>query len=83
LTGTAAAKKFGISTLTFYTWRKKAGKTRKPLAAGRAANLGTGVTVQLRSQIRETLRAMIPDIVREEVQAAVTGVFGMRPRRRG
>ncbi len=81
LSGPAAAKRFGISTLTFYNWRK-AGRPGRPRTAKPAVRLRTGVAGQLRMQIRKTLRAMVPNILREEVQSAVREFIGTRSRRR-
>jgi transposase-like protein len=73
LNGVQAAKKFGISTLTYYTWKKKAGETtlRGPLAVSDRTLSGL-----LRSQLRNRLQQILPAVLREEVDACVRQALG-------
>ncbi len=85
LSGAAAAKKFGISQLTFYTWRKKAGvrgrRGRRAAAVGEVAGrtLANALNIAdvLRTEIRAQIRRLIPEVV-----AAELGGQGMRRRGR-
>ena len=74
MTGAEAAKKFGISTLTFYRWR---GPVREKKAAKRGPGRPRGsgrVQVnesEVRRAVQEQLRKILPQIIREEVAAAL------------
>jgi transposase-like protein len=75
LTGAAASKRFGISTLTFYTWRKKAGSSAKPgrksgRTAGRRGS-GQDFSEDIRTQVQARVRELLPGIIRSEVSAAI------------
>ena len=75
LTGPKAAKRFGISTLTFYTWRKRAGSLRRPVrtkAVGALPPSGDGFADLIRDQVWAQVRKLLPEIVRAEVDAALT-----------
>lgn len=87
LSGPAAAKKFGISQLTFYTWRKKAGASKPRggrgsraaavgAAAGRTLANALNIADVLRAEIRAQIRRLIPDVVAAELG-------GQTKRRRG
>ena len=76
MTGAQAAKKFGISTLTFYRWR---GPVRKDAVArmgkrgpGRPKGSGKIMVDQgaIRRAVQAEIRKMLPRIIREEVAAA-------------
>lgn len=81
LTGDQVAKKFGISTVTYYLWRKKAGTNthgrqgRRPTAT--AVVDWRDLTGQLREAVRTKVREMLPSIIEQEIGAS----FG-RTRRR-
>ncbi len=76
LTGAQVAKRFGVSTLTFYRWRgpirsdavKRAGKQRGP---GRPKGSGK-VKVDVETVRREAearVRKILPKVIQEEVAA--------------
>ena len=71
LSGPKAAKKFGISQLTFYKWR---GPVRgKKAKAGRLARVGK-VRVDetaVRKAVRAQIEKLLPQIIREEIEAAL------------
>jgi transposase-like protein len=83
LSGPKAAKKFGISQLTFYTWRRKAVGTtrgRRPVGRPRA---GTGsitgnIAEQIRREIRARVSKLLPGIVRVEIDAVLGGTRSRR-----
>src|SRR5436309_310982 len=70
LTAKQVKEKFGVSTVTYYLWRRNAGLT----GSGRAANMSklaaspVGLERMLRSAVRERIQAALPSIVRDEVQ---------------
>lgn len=78
LSGPKAAKKFGISTLTFYTWRKKAGF--QPTPAGSTLQAAGSLAGIVRAQVQAKVRAILPGIVREETSAFVQQALGGRRR---
>lgn len=67
LTGQQAAKRFGVSTLTFYRWRGPvSGRRRVATSASRGHGAVEGT---VRGEVRSRIQKMIPRIVREEVDA--------------
>jgi len=91
LSGLKAAKRFGISALTFYTWRKKAGGGRRRgpkrearamvRQLGRSVGATMNVAEMIRRQIQAEISRMTPDIIKSEVGRALSG--GTARRRRG
>ena len=77
LTGAQVAKRFGVSTLTFYRWRgpvrsdalARRGKRGpgRPKGSGKAKSDNAALERKLRAQIRKIL----PRIIREEVARAL------------
>src|SRR5580765_5019174 len=68
LTALQVKKKFGVTPVTYYSWRKKTGATRRrgrPAGPGRAA----GLALSLRGEVQSRIRSMLPDIVRGEVHS--------------
>ena len=78
LTGAEAAKRFGISTLTFYRWRGPVrGRKKRGRPAG-SKNRITGGRVKVdsaavRREIQAQVRKLLPQIIKEEVAAALKG----------
>jgi len=74
MTGAEAAKKFGISTLTFYRWRGPV-RGRKAAKRGPGRPPGAGKVkinaAEVRRAVQEQIRKMLPRIIREEVAAAL------------
>jgi len=79
LTATDVKKRFGVTPVTYYSWRKKTGAA--PRRAKRAG--GSGLDDQLRSQVKARIQRMIPEIIRSEVDAQLAALFGAAPRKRG
>lgn len=83
LTATDVRKKFGVTPVTYYSWRKKMGATRRRGAAVVAASgLGGGLAIQLREQVRDRIRTMLPEIVRTEVNSYLGSLFASKRGRR-
>jgi transposase-like protein len=80
LNGVQAAKKFGISTLTYYTWKKKANETAARGPRSLTVSDGT-LDGLLRSRLRNRLQQLLPVVLREEVDAAVSRALGTNARR--
>jgi len=83
LTGAQVAKRFGVSTLTFYRWR---GPVRRD-ALNRASNRrgwgrpkGSGKVKMdasvIRREVQEQIRQVLPQVIREEVAAYLRDAFG-------
>ena len=81
LTGRQAAKKFGVSEVTLWKWRRdaKGAGQRRPKAAhtGRASANGSLAAI-IRAEVQARVREMIPTVVRDEVARA----FRSKPERR-
>lgn len=76
LSGSAAAKKFGISQLTFYTWRKKAGtSTHGRRGRPKRTSLldSRDLSGQLRQAVRAKVREMLPEVIEQEIGASLGG----------
>lgn len=76
LSGPKAAKKFGISTLTYYTWRKKANTAGSILKTTDGSLAGL-----VRSGVRAKVAAIVPGIVRQEVAMYLDRTFGPKRHR--
>ena len=67
LTGKQVAEKYGISTLTYYLWRKKAGSVRRK-APGKNGTLTSAAESKLRTAVRAKVTGLLPKILDEEVE---------------
>lgn len=91
LTGTQVAKRFGVSTLSYYTWRKKAGVgNSKPdpaevagAAIGRTLGKAANLADMIRHEIRTRISHLLPEILQSEIGGAVSGPSTGRGRRKG
>jgi transposase-like protein len=87
LTAAQVQKRFGVTPVTYYSWRKKSGVTRKrgtrAAAAAVIARPGAGdLGAQVRSEVQGKMRQIIPGIVRSEVSAYLDSIFGVKHGRR-
>jgi len=91
LTALQVQKKFGVKPITYYSWRKKTGAAKRrgrpagrgpgrPAGAGRAA--GGGLAGVVRGEVQTRVRAMLPEIVRGEVNSYLDSLFGGTRKRR-
>ena len=87
LTAAQVQRKFGVTPVTYYSWRKKTGITRRRggvPAVRMAARGGNDLTAQLRSEVATRVRQILPDIVRNEVNNYLNSLFpGDGNRKRG
>jgi transposase-like protein len=94
LTAAEVKKRFGVTPVTYYSWRKKYGAaaSRNGTGARRGRKAGGGaLSTQVRSEVQSKVRQMVADIVRSEVNDYLGSVFGTastgarrgRRRRRG
>jgi len=90
LTAVQVQKKFGVTPVTYYSWRKKYGTARRrgagggavrAMVAARAVGMNGGgdpIEQQVRSTVRARVQAMVQDLVRAEVAAYMDSLFGRR-----
>ena len=74
LTAMQVRRRFGVTPVTYYSWRKKLGvAARRGTAVQAAGGLLGG---QLRSVVQARVREMLPEIVRSEVSTYLDQLFG-------
>ena len=81
LTGAKAAKRFGISQVTYYLWRKKASTGSQRGVARRRLGTrldGRNIAEIVRREVRARIAAMLPEILKSEI----AGSFGSSRRGR-
>jgi len=93
LTAMDVKKRFGVTPVTYYSWRKKTGavlrRGRRPGALAASAGNNGGLTGSLVSEVRSKIQQVLPEIVRNEVSNYMESLFsggavaGRRGRRRG
>jgi len=81
LTGKQVAKKYGISMVTYYLWRSKAGGRRRR-AQARLRGSHVDLSSQVRSEVQTRVRQILPGVVRAEVSSYLDSVFSSGRRRR-
>ena len=78
LTALDVKKRFGVTPVTYYSWRRKygAGSPRSIAlqAGGRVGRLG--IAGQLRTEVQARVREILPQIVRNEVSHYLDSLFG-------
>jgi transposase-like protein len=88
LTAKQVKQKYGVTPVTYYSWRKKygAGKRRGRRPAKMAGAGGGALTQQVRSEVQSKVRGLVQAMVRAEVNSYLDSLFGRRgpgrPRRR-
>lgn len=78
LTAAQVKRKFGVTPVTYYSWRKKSGTTRKRsvvTTTKRVAATGGGLGNQLREEVQNRVRQILPEIVRSEVNSYLNTLF--------
>jgi len=70
LTAKQVQKKYGISMVTFYLWRKKAGLSgqRGDVAKGVGKPKTTAIPADLQKRVRAEVQSAMDQLVREEVE---------------
>jgi transposase-like protein len=76
LTAALVQKRFGVSPLTFYRWRGPVRGRKAKLGRPRAN--GTAGVDDIRNAVRARVQAVLPGIIREQVDAYVTEILGKR-----
>jgi transposase-like protein len=75
LTALQVKSRFGVTPVTYYSWRKKQGLTRRRGTGGLIAASGN-LTQHVQSEVRSRVRQMMPGIVRTEVSGYLKQLFG-------
>ena len=92
LTANQVKKRFGVTPVTYYSWRKKSGspgrRGRRPASASASARASSNgdLANTVRSAVAQKVRSLLPDIVRGEVNQyldSLLGPGGQTGRRRG
>ncbi len=83
LTGADVQKRFGIAQLTFYRWRgpvrgPRGRAARAAVAIGRTAGRAVANLDAIREEVRSGIRAVIPNVIREEVANYLSEILGRR-----
>ena len=83
LTALQVQKKFGVTPVTYYSWRKKKG-LKGPRGRRPAAVSGGDLGSQVRAGVQARVREILPGIVRDEVAHYLDTLFDGKgkPRRR-
>lgn len=89
LTALQVKKKFGVTPVTYYSWRKKTGavrrrggKTTVGVARVAASTTGGNLSNQLRAEVQNRVRQILPEIVRTEVNSYLNTLFSPGPGRK-
>jgi len=83
LTATEVKKRFGVTPVTYYSWRKKTGVAGRRGQAIRVAGGNAALSSQVRTEVRSRVRQILPAIVRGEVSSYLNTLFSSgRGRRR-
>ena len=72
LTGKQVAAKYGISTVTYFVWKKQAGQGGRK-AATKTRALASVTESKLRSVVRTKVTRLLPRILKEEVDRILGG----------
>jgi transposase-like protein len=85
LTANQVRKKYGVTPVTYYSWRKKygvAGRSSGVSIAVRNGPVGrvgrSDLGAQLRSEVQTRVRQILPGIVKSEVNQYLNTLFGSR-----
>jgi hypothetical protein len=70
-------KKFGVTPVTYYSWRKKTGATRRRAVVARVGRraAGSDLVSNVRDEVRSKVQRILPEIVRSEVNDYLSSLF--------
>lgn len=75
LTALDVKKRYGVTPVTYYSWRRKYGAgTTTRVAKTRGRN--GGIESQVRTEVQARVRQILPHIVRNEVSSYLDSLFG-------
>lgn len=75
LTALDVKKRFGVTPVTYYSWRRKYGAGSNRVASTRSGRNG-GIESQVRTEVQARVRQILPNIVRSEVSQYLDSLFG-------
>jgi transposase-like protein len=87
LTAVQVRQRFGVTPVTYYSWRKKYGAAKRRGAAlvargARRSRILGGSIGQVQAEVQARIRELMPAIVRSEVATYLNDMFGTRRRGR-
>ena len=83
LTAVEVQKRFGVTPVTYYSWRRKYGVGNRRGAAGPVGrSRGGTLEQQVRVEVQAKVREILPNIVRSEVSSYLDSLFRGRGRGR-
>ena len=78
LTAKDVQKKFGVTPVTYYSWRKKSGAGKKRGPRKRGARPDGLIASGLRGEVQARVRAILPGLVQAEVSRYLDAAFGSK-----
>lgn len=78
LTAADVKKRFGVTPVTYYSWRKKSGVAARRGATITKISRPTRLSGELRTAVQAKVRQILPEIVRGEVNHYLDELFGAR-----
>ena len=76
LTALDVKKKYGVTPVTYYSWRKKVSTTRSARSrSSTTTTYGNNLNSQVRTEVRQRVRQVLPGIVRGEVNSYLNTLF--------
>jgi transposase-like protein len=81
LTALQVKRRFGVTPVTYYSWRRKYREGARPLAPA-ARGRGLDLAHQVRREVQAKVRRILPEIVRTEVSSYLDSLFRSRGRAR-
>ena len=83
LTAAAVQKRFGVKPVTYYSWRKKTGASKRPGGKRVVRIAGSGdLGGQIRAEVQAKIAALLPGIMRAEVASYLDAVLGVGGKRK-
>ncbi|MBI1797179.1 MAG: transposase [Candidatus Eisenbacteria bacterium] len=82
LTATAVQKRFGVTPVTYYSWRRKSGIGKRRGRRAGAASGGGSLGVRVRGAVEARMSALLPQLVEAEVNRYLDAALGSGGRRR-
>jgi len=80
LTANQVKKRFGVTPVTYYSWRKKSGspgrRGRRPASPSAGVSSNGDLANTVRSAVAQKVRSLLPDIVRGEVNQYLDALLG-------
>lgn len=81
LTANQVQKRFGVTPVTYYSWRRKYGVGNRRSGAALSAG-GGNLEQRVRSEVQAKVRQILPGIVKNEVSTYLDTLFRARGRAR-